>query len=185
MALDNVTAEIKTLSKEAVAKIEAETAAEIARIQSETESKIAGLKESEDKKLADTIDRMDRQEVSSAELESKKIVLAKKKEILSEVFDETLAELETESDDKKLAQYKSMVEYAKTVIPEPIAIMSENDKFTAKDLGVKKVEKDSRIVAGLILQSEDGQIEIDMQYSALLRMVWDRGIKNVSDILFG
>jgi V/A-type H+-transporting ATPase subunit E len=185
MALDNVTAEIRTLSDEAVRKIQAETAEEIARIQSETDAKIAGLKESEEKRLADTIDRMDRQEISSAELESKKIVLAKKKEILFQVFDETLAELEGAPADVKLEQYKSMVNYAKTVIPDPIAFMSENDDFSAKDLGVKKVEKDSRIVAGLILQSEDGQIEIDMQYSALLRMVWDRGIKNVSDILFG
>ena len=63
--------------------------------------------------------------------------------------------------------------------------MSEKDNFSAGDLGVASVEKDSRIVAGLILQSEDGQIEIDMQYSALLRTVWDRGIKDVSDILFG
>lgn len=185
MALDKVTAEIMAISDEAVAKIQAETAAEIARIQSETEAKIAELKESEDKRLADTIDRMDRQEVSSAELESKKIVLAKKKEVLSEVFDETLAELEGASAEQKLKHYKSMVNAAKTVIPEPKAIISENDKFTAKDLGVKKVVKDSRIKAGLILQSEDGQIEIDMQYSALLRSVWDRGIKNVSDILFG
>lgn len=185
MALDNVTAEIRTLSDEAVKKIQAETAEEIARIQSETDAKIAGLKESEEKRLADTIDRMDRQEISSAELESKKIVLAKKKEILFQVFDETLSELENAPADVKLEQYKSMVNYAKTVIPDSIAFMSENDEFTAKDLGVKKVEKDSRIVAGLILQSEDGQIEIDMQYSALLRMVWDRGIKNVSDILFG
>ncbi len=185
MALNNVTAEIRTLTDEAVKKIQAETAQEIARIQSETESKIAGLKESEEKRLADTIDRMDRQEVSSTELESKKIVLAKKKEILSQVFDETLADLENAPADVKLEQYKSMVEYAKTVIPEPIAYMSENDDFSAGDLGVKDARKDSRIVAGLILQSEDGQVEIDMQYSALLRMVWDRGIKNVSDILFG
>mgnify|MGYP006873081699 FL=1 len=118
-------------------------------------------------------------------MESKKIVLAKKKEILSQVFDETLADLENAPADVKLEQYKSMVEYAKTVIPEPIAYMSENDDFSAGDLGVKDARKDSRIVAGLILQSEDGQVEIDMQYSALLRMVWDRGIKNVSDILFG
>jgi V/A-type H+-transporting ATPase subunit E len=185
MALNNVTAEINALSDEAVEKIRAETAQEIDRIQKSTDAKIAELKESEDKRLADTIDRLDRQEVSSAELESKKIVLAKKKEVLTQVFSETLTELETAPAEKKLAQYKMMVKYAKTIIPNPKAIMSENDSFTAKELGVKVVEKDSRVVAGLILQSEDGQVEIDMQYSALLRSVWDRGIKEVSDILFG
>lgn len=185
MALNNVTAEVRALSEEAVKKIEAETAAEVNRIKSETDAKIAGLKESEDKRLADIIARMERQEASSAELESKKIVLAKKKQILSEVFDETLEELESAPEEQKLAQYKSMVKYAKTIIENPIAIMSEKDDFTAKQLGAKSVEKDSRIKAGLILRSEDGQVEIDMQYSALLRTVWDRGIKQVSDILFG
>jgi V/A-type H+-transporting ATPase subunit E len=185
MALNNVTAEINALSEERVKSIKAETAEEIARIQTETDKKIAGLKESEDKRLADTIDRMDRQEASSSELESKKVVLAKKKEILSNVFDETLHDLETAPADKKLAQYKNMVAYAKTIIENPKAIMSDKDDFSAKDLGVSEVEKDSRIVAGLILRSEDGQVEIDMQYSALLRSVWDRGIKDVSDILFG
>ena len=185
MALDNVTAEIMAISEERVKKIEAETAEEVARIQKETDAKIAELKQSEDKRLAATIDRMDRQEASSSELESKKIVLAKKKEVLSEVFSETLEELENAPADKKLAQYKSMVAYAKTIIPNPKAIMSEKDNFSAADLGVESVEKDSRISAGLILQSEDGQIEIDMQYSALLRTVWDRDIKEVSDILFG
>ena len=185
MALNNVTAEIRACSDEAVKKIQAETAQEIYRINSETEAKIAELKESEDKRLADSIDRMARQEASSTELESKKIVLVKKKEILSEVFDETLSELQNAPADKKLEHYKSMVEYAKAIIPNPKAIISENDDFSASDLGVKEVEKDSRVVAGLILQSEDGQIEIDMQYSALLRSVWDRGIKDVSDILFG
>jgi len=185
MALNNVTAEIKAQSDKRVKCIQDQTSEEIARIQSETEKKIAGLKESEEKRLADTIGRMDRQEASSAELESKKVVLAKKKEILSEVFDETLHELETAPADKKLAQYKSMVAYAKTIIENPKAIMSEKDDFSAADLGVTDVEKDSRIVAGLILRSEDGQIEIDMQYSALLRTVWDRGIKDVSNILFG
>ena len=185
MALNNVTAEILAISQAKEKEIQAQTAEEIARIQKETEAKIAELKESEGKRLADAIDRMDRQEASSSELESKKIVLAKKKEILSEVFNETLSELETAPADKKLAQYKSMVAYAKTIISNPKVIMSEKDSFSAKDLGVETVEKDSRIVAGLILQSEDGQIEIDMQYSALLRTVWDRRIKDVSDILFG
>jgi V/A-type H+-transporting ATPase subunit E len=185
MALDNVTAEIRAISEEKERQIQAQTAEEVARIQKETEAKIAELKESEGKRLADTIDRMDRQEASSAELESKKIVLAKKKEILTAVFDETLAELENADPKDKLKHYVKMVAYAKTIIPEPRVIMSKDDKFTAKQLDVLEVKRDAKIKGGLIIQSEDGQIEIDMQYSALLRTVWDGGIKDVSDILFG
>jgi len=185
MALKDVTAEIKALADRRVAEIEAETAEEIARINSTTEAKITGLKESEKKRQADAIERMGRQEASSSELESKKIVLAKKKEILTDVFNETLQELEGADSKVKLKQYLKMVEYAKKIIPEPKVIMSKEDKFTAKQLDVLEVSRDAKIKGGLIIQSEDGQIEIDMQYSALLRTVWDRGIKDVSDILFG
>ena len=72
-----------------------------------------------------------------------------------------------------------------TIIENPKALMSEKDSFTAADLGVFSVEKDSRIAAGLILQSEDGQMEVDMQYSTILQSIWDREIKTVSNILFG
>jgi len=185
MALNNVTAEIQKISDERVAKIKSETEAEVARIKAETEAKIAELKDNEDKKLAHEIERLRRQEESSAGLDSKKIVLAKKKEILSGVFADTLSDLENAPADMKLVHYKKMVEYAKTIIDEPIAIMSENDSFSAKDLGVSEIKKDSKVVAGLILQSKDGTIEVDMQYSALLRSVWDNEIKSVSDILFG
>lgn len=185
MALANVTQEISKAADEKVAAIRAEADAEIAKIKADADAKIAETKEKEDKKLKEAVERLDRQELSSAELESKKIVLAKKKELLTEAFDSTLSGLENAPSDVKLAQYKAMVEAAKKIIDNPKAVMSENDSFTAADLGVASVEKDSRIKAGLILQSEDGSVEVDMQYSTLLQAIWDREMKSVSDILFG
>ena len=58
-------------------------------------------------------------------------------------------------------------------------------EFTAKDLGVSSVAVDSRMTGGIILESEDGTIQIDMQYKTLLQTLWDREMKSLSDILFG
>lgn len=185
MALANVTQEISKAADDRAAAIKAEADAEIAKILADADAKIAETKDKEDKKLKEAVERLNRQELSSAELESKKIVLAKKKELLTEAFDSTLAGLENASSDVKLAQYKAMVEAAKKIIENPKAIMAENETFSAADLGVSAVEKDSRIKAGLILQSEDGSVEVDMQYSTLLQAIWDREMKSVSDILFG
>lgn len=185
MALANVTQEIIKAADERAAAIKAEADAEIAKINAAADAKIAETKEKEDKRLKEAVERLNRQELSSAELESKKIVLAKKKELLTEAFESTLSDLENAPSDVKLAQYKAMVEAAKKIIENPKAIMSENDSFTAADLGVSSVEKDSRIASGLILQSEDGSIEVDMQYSTILQAIWDRELKAVSDILFG
>lgn len=185
MALANVTQEISKTADEKVAALKAESDAEIAKIQADAEAKIAELKEKEDKRLKDEIDRLNRQEMSSAELESKKIVLAKKKEIMSEAYESMLEQLESAPAETKLAQYKSMVEKAKQIIDNPKALMSADDSFTAEELGVSSVAADPRISGGLILQSEDGTVEVDMQYATLLQEIWDREIKAVSDILFG
>ncbi len=183
MALANVTQEISRSADEKAAALKAEADAEIAQIQADADRKIAELKKKEEQSTADEIARLDRQEMSSAELESKKIVLAKKKEIMSQVYDETLSGLENAPADVKLAQYKSMVEKAKQIIDNPKALMSESDSFSAADLGVSAVETDSRIKGGLILQSEDGSVEVDMQYSTLLQEIWSEQIKAVNDIL--
>ena len=185
MALASVTQEINAAAAAKAQAIMDEANAEIARINADADAKIAEMKDREDKRLKEAVERLNRQELSSAELESKKIVLAKKKELLTEAFESTLADLEAGSADVKLVHYKAMVEAAKKIIDSPKAIMSVNDSFTASDLGVVSVENDSRIVAGLILQSEDGTVEVDMQYSTLLQSIWDREMKSVSDILFG
>ena len=185
MALANVTQEIIKAAKDQAAAAEAEAQGEISQINADADAKIAELKDKEDKKLKEAIEHLTRQEISSAELESKKIVLAKKKELLNDVFEETLADLVNAPSDVKLAQYKAMVEVSKTILANPKALMSEKEDFTAEQLGVTSVEKTSKVVSGLILQSEDGEQEIDMQYSTLLRSIWDREIKTVSDILFG
>lgn len=185
MALDNVKKEIVAYAEEAVRKIKDQEAAEVAEIQAKADETIADMKEKEDKKLKEAIELLKRQEISSAELESKKIVLSKKKDILAATFDAALEELESAPSDVRLKQYKAMVKAAKTVIESPKALVSANDEFTAKQLGVSSVRVDPRIRSGLIIQNEEETLEVDMQYSTLLQTIWDREIKNLSDILFG
>ena len=183
--LANVTQEILKTAEDEVSRIKAEAQAEAEKILADASSKVAELEQKEAKKRDEEVERLKRQEISSAELESKKIVLAKKKEVLAKAFDQTLSDLENAPAEKKLEQYRAMVKKVKDIIPNPKAIMSVNDNFTAEQLGVSSVTKDERVAAGLILQSEDGQVEVDMQYSTILQSIWNREIKTVSDILFG
>ncbi|MCL2510024.1 MAG: V-type ATP synthase subunit E family protein [Methanomassiliicoccaceae archaeon] len=184
MALDNVVKEIKADAEMRADDIESQARAEVRAILAEADAQISDMKEKENKKLKEEIERLKRQELSSAELESKKIVLAKKKEILAKAFDSVLADLESAPRDVKLVQYKEMVKSAKAVIDKPKAVVSPEDDFTAKELGVKSVVTDPKIRAGLILQSEDDTVEVDMQYVTILQTIWNRELKALSDILF-
>ncbi len=185
MALDSVTKEITAAAEHSVARLKEEQAKEIAAIQAQTDAKIAEMKKNEEKKLAENKEMLVRQERSSAELESKKLVLSKKKEILSEAFDAALAALEGASDEQKLQWYKEMVKSASEVIENPKALVSPKEKLTAKQLGVSEVVPDPQVQSGLILQSEDGTIEVDMQFRTVLQSVWDSNMKELSAILFG
>lgn len=185
MALDDVKLEIDRSAEESAAVIKAEAEAEVAKIMAEADAQISAMNEKEEKRLKEAVERLGRQELSSAELESKKIVLAKKKEILAKAFNETLASLESAPADKKLEQYKKMVAASKKVIDKPKAYVAPGEKFTAADLGVSSVAEDSRMTGGLILESEDGTIQVDMQYRTILQTIWDREMKSLSDILFG
>jgi len=184
MALDNVMKEIQASADRQAGDIESQAEAEVRAILAEADALISNMKEKEDKRLKEEVERLKRQELSSAELESKKIVLSKKKEILAKAFESVLTDLESAPRDVKLGQYKKMVKSAKSIIDKPKAVMSSKDDFTASELGVKSVKKDARIRAGLILQSEDDTVEVDMQYETILQTIWNRELKALSDILF-
>jgi V/A-type H+-transporting ATPase subunit E len=185
MALDNVTKDIKGSAKASVAAIEAERDAEAAKIMAEADIVISDMKAKEDKRLKEAIEQLGRQVLSSAELESKKIVLSKKREILERAFAESLASLESADAGTKKKQYRRMVDAVKKVIDDPKAYCAKGDAITAEDIGVSKLEKVGNITGGLILESKDGTIQVDMQYRTILQTVWDREMKSLSDILFG
>ena len=185
MALDNVTKDIRESAKASVSAIEADRDAEVAKIMAEADAVISDMKAKEDKRLKEVIEQLGRQVLSSAEIESKKIVLSKKREILEKAFAESLAVLESASAATKKKQYKHMVDAAKKVIADPKAYCSKSETITAEELGVSKLEKVGTITGGLILESKDGTIQVDMQYRTILQTVWDREMKSLSEILFG
>ena len=185
MALEDVMKEIQVYADIKVKSIQDSAQAEIDLICANADTGISDMKEIEDRKLKSEIERLDRQVTSSSELESKNLVLAKKKEILTRTFYEVLAEMEASSKADKLKRYKSLIKEAEELIPEPIAVISEEYNFSAEELGVETVEKDGRIKAGLILRSKDGSTEVDLQYKTLLTDIWDSNLKALSDILFG
>ena len=185
MAFEDVMKEILADANEKVKSIQDSAREEIAKIDSDAEAKISEMKVNEDKRLKSEIELLRRQEISSAELESKNMVLAKKKEILSRAFSEALAEMEGAPKKDKLDRYKKLIKDSKKLIAKPIAVISDKDGFSAEELGVEAVETDKKIRAGLILRSKDGTVEVDLQYRTLLEGIWSRELKALSDILFG
>jgi len=119
MALDKVANDILEGARQEAAKRIQEAEKERAKILQETDQRIDRLQKAEDKELQETLNRMRRQELSSAELESKKVILNARKEILNRTFAETLSELSALDPKQKSALYKKMLADGKKMIHHP------------------------------------------------------------------
>ena len=185
MALDNVRKDIIESAKAKAAEQSRAAQNEAGVILAEAESTVSEMRKREGKKLEEAVEHLRRQELSSAELESKKIVLSKQKDILNRAFLESLASLEKSKAATKKQYYAQMLALTKDLIKDPKVYCPVGEKDRLKDVKAHSVTEDEDIQGGLILETQDGSIRVDMQFSTSLRSGWEKELKSLSDILFG
>jgi V/A-type H+-transporting ATPase subunit E len=184
MALDKVANDIlENARKEADLRIQ-EAEKERTKILQETDQKIEKMRKSEEKELQDAIVRMRRQELSSAELEAKKIVLNKRKDILNQTFEEMLKELSTMDSKEKSALYKKILADGKKVIHKPKVFIPKGEADLLAGLRGCESLTETEMGSGLILENEDGSVRLDYRFKTILESIWDRELKSISNTLF-
>ncbi|MDH7508747.1 MAG: V-type ATP synthase subunit E family protein [Methanomassiliicoccales archaeon] len=185
MALDTVIRDILEKAKTEADKIIAEAQRERDSISKECEESIAKKKRAQEKQLEELTRRLAQQEISSAELEAKKIVLNAKKEMLDRAFSEALREIYGMDRESRARVYNKIVEGAKTIIPRPRIVCPKGDaSLVQKDATVLAVVEDD-MEPGLIIESEDGLMRLDFRFRTMLEDIWEREMKKISTILFG
>lgn len=184
MALQKVAEDIlENARQEANARIQ-EAEKERARILQEADQKIERMKKSEDKELQDALLRMRRQEMSSAELEAKKVVLNKRKEILNRTFEEILKEVSFMSPQEKSALYKKIVADGKSIINKPKVYCPKGEADLLAGLRGCESLTETDMEAGLILENSDSSVRLDYRFRTILESIWEKELKNISNILF-
>jgi V/A-type H+-transporting ATPase subunit E len=185
MALDKVVGNILEIANtEAAARI-ATAQNERATILQQADQTIANKKKAQEKELEIALKRLRQQEISSAELEAKRIVLNAKKEILDRSFKETLKDLESMSEAEKVRVYEKILTNAKKSISKPKVLCPKGEShLVQKDSEIASVTETDMSV-GLILESQDGTIRLDYRFNTMLGAVWEKELKNVSNALFG
>jgi V/A-type H+/Na+-transporting ATPase subunit E len=185
MALDKVIGNIlESANKEAATQI-ATAEKERASILQQADGTIAEKKKAQEKELEIALKRLRQQEISSAELEAKRIVLNAKKEMLDRSLSETLRELESMSPADKARLYEKIMANAKNSIAKPKVFCPKGESnLVPKDSGAASVTE-TDMGAGLVLESQDGTIRLDYRVATTLESVWEKEMKNVSTILFG
>jgi len=183
MALDKVVEEIlESARKEADALIQTAEKEKKSILQLAGDN-VAARKQAQVKQTEEATKRLRQQELSSAELEAKRISLNARKEMLDKTFEEVMKDLAGLRDEEKSRLYRIIVDKGTKVLPNARIFCPRGEaKLVPKGKG-EVAEAD--IPAGLILESTDGQVRLDYTFKTILDDVWEKELKNVSKILFG
>ncbi|PKL63356.1 MAG: V-type ATP synthase subunit E [Methanomicrobiales archaeon HGW-Methanomicrobiales-2] len=191
MGLEAVVNEIREKGRREVEAVRAETRAEVEEILKDAQARAAELKASADEEAGRAATHITNQEVSAANLVVKRQVLNAQKMLLDQVYSASLAavgDLPAEFQEKALTDLlkraakeikKGVVHTNKRDIPVVEEILSR-----LKTLSGYTVGDPVDIPGGVIVESNDGALQIDYSYGTFLGEVWESGLKDASDILF-
>jgi len=167
--------------------------AEVSRIKAEGDAKASEItneaKEVQKKMLGDSLAKVEedlqklhQQVISSANLEVKRITLNKRKELLDKVYSQTVESIKSmpASKEEKLLKH---------IIDKYEAGGSKIYSSKASEETVKKLSSlnygNIDCIGGVVLENEDGSVRLDYTYDSILKNVYERSLKQISDILYG
>lgn len=183
MSLDKVIESILNTGKEEARQIIEQGQKEKKKQVSEAQAEGQLLLDSKVEESKKLVVRMNTQEIARTELESKKIVLGSQKDMLDAVYQRALDRLGNLPQNENIL--RSMVMQNQTEISSGKVFCNEKDSPLVKGLVGGNFAGTTDCIGGLIIESQNGQMRIDLRYETALREIWDDSIKEVSDLLWG
>lgn len=180
MGLESVKEEVIRNAKEQASSMLAEARKEAAKIMRDAEAKAEEMKsksESETKKIIETLKR---QELASAELDSRKLVLDAKKQAIESVISEARKQLEALDDKKREACIKKLLDKASKEIDVAYVYCSRKDAKFVK--GFEAIN--SNIFGGIMAENKEQTIRVDYAFETLLETIKETEMQNLNKILF-
>jgi V/A-type H+-transporting ATPase subunit E len=191
MGLEAVIEEIRDKANREADRIRQETLTERAAILSTAQEKAERIKLAADQEVERQTAHIMNQEVSSANLVVKRQLLNTQKELLDTVYATALSRVESLPGDFHRDALKSLLAKAKAEIPDGIVHCSKRDsdalmQILAGDPAFSGYTRGdpADIEGGIIVESRDGELQIDYSYRTYLDGIWETGLKDASEILF-
>jgi V/A-type H+/Na+-transporting ATPase subunit E len=192
MGLEVVIEELREKGKKEEDRIRQETQAEVRRILAEAQEKSGKIKLAADQDVERQTAHLMNQEVSAANLVVKRQLLNTQKDLLDQVYQAALSKIAGLPEDFQRAAMKNLLLKAKTEIQEGVVHCNSRDRETlsrllASDPALKGyvVGKAVETEGGVLIESKDGELQIDYSYRTFLDGIWETGLKDASGMLFG
>lgn len=139
-----------------------------------------------EKELRDNAEKMlaavERRELAAAEFEGKRALLDKKKELIQHVMEKAMDDLKKLPSEERKTMIGELLGKAQHEIEVTTVYVNRQDKSLVKEKGVTIKEKN--ITGGLIAETADGKISVDLSFEALLEQIKDEHLQELSEVLF-
>jgi V/A-type H+-transporting ATPase subunit E len=192
MALDAVVAEIREKGRREAEAIRSETQKDVKEILVAAQEDVAAIKLAADEDVDRQTGHIIRQEVAAANLVVKRRFLNTQKGLLEEVYEAAVAAIADLPGDFHANAVRVLLERAVTEIPVGTVYCCERDQAgleealsREKKFGGYSFGGTVDIDGGILAESRDAKLQLDYSYATLLGEVWESGLKEASDILFG
>jgi V/A-type H+-transporting ATPase subunit E len=191
MGLEVVIEQIRDKGKREAEQIRQETKAEVQTILKTAQEKAERIKLAADQDVERQKSHIMNQEVSAANLVVKRQLLNTQKDLLDQVYSGALSSIAGLPADFHREALQRLLSKVKSEIPDGIVHCSRRDSETLNrilsgDPTLKGyvVGEPVEIEGGIIIESKDGELQIDYSYRTFLNMVWETGLKDAAEILF-
>jgi V/A-type H+/Na+-transporting ATPase subunit E len=192
LGLKSLVKDIREEAKAQAEKIHAEAKADSDQILAAAAKRSETIKLTADAEVEKQTAHIVSQQVSAANLLVKRELLNTQKALLDQVYEATRKELATLPDSFHHEAIRTLLTEAKKEIPNGKIFCNARDIAALKALIAGHAEfakftvgEPVEIDGGILIEGEGGALQIDYSYRTFLAKVWESGLKDASDILFG
>jgi V/A-type H+-transporting ATPase subunit E len=192
IGLKTLVKEIREKARAEAEKLQAEAKADTDQILTAAAKRSETIKLTADGEITKQTAHIVSQEVSAANLLVKRELLNTQKALLDQVYEATRHEVVALPDSFHREVIRTLLTQAKREIPNGKIFCNARDLATTKALIAEHAEfakftvgEPVDIDGGILIEGEKGALQIDNSYRTFLDKVWESGLKDASDILFG
>jgi V/A-type H+-transporting ATPase subunit E len=182
MALEDVKKEIIEKAEKEAKVILAEAKTKEKEVLTKANGELDLLKITKSAETKATVEALRKREISTANLNAKKVVMETKKEVLDQAFDKAIDSIKSMTDAKKKTLLNKILDKAsKEIDVEYIYCNSKDVKLITA--GKQKILA-KNMIGGLILESKDKSIVLDYSFDTMIENVRSKNLQQIAGILF-
>lgn len=150
----------------------------------QADKRIVDERQKAEKRTSAQIAQMEQQELSGAELESKKAMLAAQRQVMEDLKQQVLHELEGYPADRRKKLYSKLVSRAKKELGECFVYSCKEDKPLLQLPSNMTYAGAVDCRGGLVFESKDRSFRLDYRFESMLDEVWNKDIQEIYSKLF-